>query len=98
MIARKLLDRSISNCLRRSSVKKLMIRWWDDEVLRLMHEFDRVLNRDDVASGGAIAVIDHRGERSRLARPGGPRPLALVHDRIGACSSLRLAIPSLEIF
>ena len=134
MIARRLLERSMSNCLRRSSreeiddavdgligavgvqrpeaqmsglgegdrvlhglgvadladendVRRLAQRVFervvpgvgidahlavsDERLLRLMHEFDRIFHRDDVTRGAAIAVIDHRGERSRLARAGG---------------------------
>ena len=50
-----------------------------------MHEFHRVLDRDDVAGGRAVAVIDHRGQRGRLAGAGGTHhqhQAALVHHHV----------------
>ena len=35
--------------------------------LRLMNELDRILDRDDMARRGAVAMIDHGGERGRFA-------------------------------
>jgi hypothetical protein len=43
----------------------------DDAVLVRMHELDRVLDRDDVAVGVLVAVVDHRRQRGALARAGG---------------------------
>jgi len=39
--------------------------------MRLMDEFHRIFDGDDVAGGGAVAVIDHGGERGRFSRAGG---------------------------
>ena len=44
----------------------------DQAALVLVHELDRVLDRDDVVAARAIDVIDHRAQRRRLARPGRP--------------------------
>ncbi len=41
--------------------------------LALMHEFDRVLDRQDVGVVIRIDVIDHRRQRGRFARAGWPR-------------------------
>src|SRR5207342_2392361 len=43
----------------------------DDAAIVLVHEFDRVLDGDDVARGIHVAVADHRRERSGLAGTGG---------------------------
>jgi len=43
----------------------------DQRQLRLMHEFHWIFHRDDVARRGAVAVIDHGGERCRFAAAGG---------------------------
>ena len=40
------------------------------DFLRRVHVLDRVLDRDDVAGRGAVAVVDHRRQRGRLARAG----------------------------
>ena len=42
----------------------------DEAVLALVHELDRVLDREDVALHAAVDVIDHGRERGRLARAG----------------------------
>src|SRR6185437_10979919 len=42
----------------------------DQALLRLMQEFDRVLDREDVSVFAFVDVVDHRGQRGRLARPG----------------------------
>ena len=55
----------------------------DQRLLRLVHVLDRVLDRDDVAVGRAVAVIDHRRERRRFARAGAAdhqHQPALGHD------------------
>src|SRR5208283_4651620 len=44
----------------------------DHAALVLVHVFDRILDRDDVTARLVVAIADHRGERSRLARPGTP--------------------------
>src|ERR1700721_1155517 len=43
----------------------------DQRLMRLMHEFDRILHGDDMAGHRAVAMIDHGGQRRRLARTGG---------------------------
>src|SRR5450631_1697603 len=40
----------------------------DDAALVRMYVLDRILDRDDVTAGLLVAVADHRGQRSRLAR------------------------------
>jgi hypothetical protein len=45
--------------------------WVDDRLLVLVQVLDRVLDGEDVARGGAVAVVDHRRQRGRLARTGG---------------------------
>ncbi len=44
----------------------------------LVNELDRIFDRDDVVGAVLVDVVDHRGERRRLARPGrtGHRPRA----------------------
>ena len=42
----------------------------DQAVLARMHEFDRVLDRQDVAFHARVHVVDHRRERRRLAGAG----------------------------
>ncbi len=42
-----------------------------DALLIGVQHLDRVLDRDDVAFSGAVDVVDHRGQRGRLARAGG---------------------------
>ena len=42
----------------------------DQALLRLVHELDRVLDREDVAVLVLVDVVDHRRERGRLARAG----------------------------
>ena len=42
----------------------------DQAALALVHELDRVLDREDVALHAAVDVVDHRRERRRLARAG----------------------------
>ena len=42
-----------------------------DRALVADQELDRVLDRDDVAGAVGVDVVDHRGERGRLARAGG---------------------------
>jgi hypothetical protein len=44
----------------------------DQALLRFMHEFDRVLDGQDVAVVVFVDVIDHRRQRRRLARTGRP--------------------------
>ena len=39
----------------------------DQRLMRLVHEFNGVLHRDDMARRGAIAVIDHGGESGRFS-------------------------------
>ena len=45
-------------------------RWLMIERLSVVQELDRVLDRDDVLGVGLVDVVDHRGERRRLARAG----------------------------
>ena len=60
----------------------------DQAALGLVHEFDRVLDRQDVAVHAAVHLVDHRRQGRRLARTGlaghenhALRVLAhLVHD------------------
>jgi hypothetical protein len=42
----------------------------DDRLLVRVQELDRILDGDDVR-GVLVAVVDHRGQRGRLARAGG---------------------------
>ncbi len=44
----------------------------DDRLLVAVEELDRVLDRHDVLGPGRVDVVDHRGERRRLARAGRP--------------------------
>ena len=41
-------------------------------VFALVHEFDRIFDRDDVVLPVLIRVIDHRGQRGGFAGTGGP--------------------------
>jgi hypothetical protein len=43
----------------------------DDRLLVLVQELDRVLDRHDVPGPRRVDVVDHRGQRRRLARAGG---------------------------
>ncbi len=43
----------------------------NQRLMRLVHEFNRVFHRNDVAGGGTIAMIDHRGKSRRFAGAGG---------------------------
>ncbi len=45
----------------------------DQAALVLVHELDRVLDRDDVLVPVAVYVVDHGAERGRLARAGRSR-------------------------
>ena len=42
----------------------------DEAALALVHELDRVLDREDVALHARVDVVDHRRERGRFARAG----------------------------
>src|SRR5437870_12358084 len=44
----------------------------DDALLVLVHELDRVLDRDDVVRARAVDQIDQRAQRGGLARAGWP--------------------------
>ena len=44
----------------------------DHALARFVHELDRILDRQDMAVQGVVHVIDHGGERGRLARSGRP--------------------------
>ena len=44
----------------------------DQALLIFVHELDWILDRDDVILPGPVDVIDHRAQRGRLARAGGP--------------------------
>ena len=56
----------------------------DQALLVLVHELDRVLDRDDVILARPVDVVDHRAERGRLARTGRPgdenQPLVQVTE------------------
>ena len=57
----------------------------DDAVLVLVHELDRVLDRDDVAVAVLVAVAEQRRHRRRLAGAGGAdehHDAALAHDDV----------------
>jgi hypothetical protein len=43
----------------------------DDAAVIGVQDLDRVLDRDDVLAARSVDVVDHRGERGRLARAGG---------------------------
>jgi len=43
----------------------------DQAALGLVHELDRVLDGEDVVGTVVIAMVDHAGQRGRLARAGG---------------------------
>jgi hypothetical protein len=45
----------------------------EHRLLVLVHELDRVLDRDDVLAEGPVDVVDDRRERGRLARAGRAR-------------------------
>ena len=45
----------------------------DDAALLLVDDLDRILDRQDVVAPRAVDVVDHRGERCRLARAGRAR-------------------------
>ena len=53
------------------SVSRWTSRWLISAALALVHELDRVLDRDDVVGPVVVDVVDHRGKRGRLARAGG---------------------------
>ncbi len=56
----------------------------DQRLLRLVHELDGIFHRHDVTGGGLVAMVDHRGERGRLARTRGTdheHESALAHRR-----------------
>jgi len=62
----------------------------DQAVLAHMHEFDGVLDGENMALFAAVDVVDHGGERGGLPRSGLARDqyqaavdLAQVHDRFG---------------
>jgi hypothetical protein len=64
----------------------------DQAALVLVHELDRILDRDDVIGAGPVDVVDHRAERRGLARdPVGPvtstRPLVRWHNCRMCCES-----------
>ena len=42
----------------------------DEALLVVVHELDRILDRDDVVVAVPVDVVDHRAERRRLARAG----------------------------
>ena len=44
----------------------------DQAFLRFVHEFDRVLDGQDVAVFVFVDVVDHRRQRGRFAEPVGP--------------------------
>ena len=44
----------------------------DEAALGLVHELDRILDRDDVIGAIVVAVIHHAGKRRRFARSGRP--------------------------
>ena len=57
----------------------------DDALLVLEQVLDRVLDRQDVAGLRLVAVVDHRGQRRRLARAGRARDQhqpALLDDEV----------------
>ena len=56
---------------RTSSVSDADLALVDHRALVAVQELDRVLDRDDVARRGRVDVVDHRGQRRRLARAGG---------------------------
>jgi hypothetical protein len=58
----------------------------DDRFLVLEQVFDRVFQRQDVAGALFVAVVEHRGDRGRLAGTGGAddqQQAALFHDQFG---------------
>ena len=58
---------------RRSSTRAAPTsRWVTCAFARLVHELDRILDREDVAGARAVDVVDHRRERGRLAGAGRP--------------------------
>ena len=44
----------------------------DQALLRGVHELDRIFNRQDVIRAVLVAMVEHAGERGRLARTGRP--------------------------
>ncbi len=57
----------------------------DDRLLVLEQVFDRILERQDMAGAVAVAVIDHRRQRRRLAgagRAGDQHQAALFHHQV----------------
>ena len=52
------------------SVCVLHLALVDQALLVLVHELDRILDRDDVILPRPVDVVDHRAERRRLARAG----------------------------
>ncbi len=58
----------------------------EERFLGREHVLDRVLDGEDVPGGDRIAVVEHRGERRRLARAGGAHhedQAALLHHERG---------------
>ena len=61
---------ALRSALENDSVCGPTSRWLIRHFLRLVHELDRVLDREDVAVLVLVDVVDHRRERGRLARAG----------------------------
>ena len=56
----------------------------DQAALALVHELDRILDRDDVVLAVLVGVVDHRGQRGGLAgagRPGDQHQALVQHRR-----------------
>ncbi len=57
----------------------------DDRLFVLVQVFDRVLDGEDMARGAFVAVVDHGGQRGRLARAGradDEQQPARLHDQV----------------
>jgi len=63
--------------------------------LGLVHELDRVFDRDDMVGTIVVAVVDHAGQGRGLARPVGPSP-APVRRRRGRVRNIPPLILSLD--
>ena len=66
----------------------------DDAALVAVHELDRVLDREDVVGAVAVDLVDHRGERRRLARAGRARDEHEAARRVGQLGEARGGRPS----
>jgi hypothetical protein len=66
----------------------------DQALLVLVHEFNRVFDRDDVIGPVPVDVVDHRAERGRLSRTGRP---GHQHESFGQLAQIENVLGQLEL-